>query len=169
MCRPQSLTLIQGKKKLDWIETWLKNFFCRPTEFADVILPLPTVPITDWSFPMSSIPLPRLPDPRSRLSSDMLPDRMMKYQYLRPKPISPSVLENIRMNGPIGYALNTQKIPRNLVSFIQIILECFTDDKITLQVPYDLNAAGCSSDLTMTPINKVKMNHETGLKMIPRR
>lgn len=65
---------------------------------------------------MASIALPRLPDARSRLSSDMLPDSIMKHQHLRAKPIAACVLDNMRMNGPIGYALNTKKIARNVVS-----------------------------------------------------
>lgn len=118
MFHHHSLMLIQGNYQKFFLIifcTEVNLYFYRPTEFADVILPLPMVPITDRSFPMSSIPLPRLPDPQAQFSSDLIPDSFINHQYLRPKPISQTVLENLRMNGPIGYALNTQKISRNLV------------------------------------------------------
>lgn len=54
------------------------NSFSRETEFADVINPLPVVPISDTTFPLSSIPLPSL------LSGDKwfseFPPQLMTYR-----------------------------------------------------------------------------------------
>lgn len=87
----------------------------RPTEFADPIQSLPFVPINDYSFPMASIPLPKLSSAEQKLSSD-LPEDLMKYQHLKPNPIDAEILENVKMKGPIGYALNPKKTIRNIVS-----------------------------------------------------
>ncbi|XP_063707749.1 PAN2-PAN3 deadenylation complex catalytic subunit PAN2-like [Culicoides brevitarsis] len=123
------------------------NGYSRPTEFADPIQPLPFVPINDYSFPMASIPLPKVSSEHEKLSSDM-PEDLMRHQHLKPKPIDAEILENMKMKGPIGYALNPKKTIRNIIPYYQHSLQ---------------------NDQVMTPINKAKTNHENGIKMIPKR
>uniref|UniRef100_A0A336MAC2 CSON014364 protein n=1 Tax=Culicoides sonorensis TaxID=179676 RepID=A0A336MAC2_CULSO len=118
------------------------NNYSRPTDFADPIQPLPFVQITDKSFPMASVPLPTLSSQHEKLSST-LPEDTMKFQHLRPNPIDAEILENMKMKGPIGYALNPKKTIRNII-------------------PYNLHALQ-NNDLVMTPINKAKINNENGI------
>lgn len=89
----------------------------RPTEFADPIQPLPFVQINDYSFPMASVPLPKLSSEQQKLSSDMS-EEMMKFQHLKSTAIEPEILDNMKMKGPIGYALNPKKTIRNMVSIV---------------------------------------------------
>ncbi|XP_059609009.1 PAN2-PAN3 deadenylation complex catalytic subunit PAN2 [Phlebotomus argentipes] len=120
------------------------NAFSRATEFADPIEPLPIVPITDENFPLSSIPLPELTTGDSWLSD--WPPQLMEYRYRRPKPIDPEILASMKMQGPIGYALNPRHTRRN-------------------QIPYYMEASATSNQVATTVTSKP----DTGLKIIPKR
>lgn len=71
---------------------------------------------------MASVPLPKLSSEQQKLSSDM-PEDLMKYQQLKPKAVDAEILENMKMKGPIGYALNPKKTIRNIVSFVCFFTE----------------------------------------------
>lgn len=49
------------------------------------------------------------------MTSD-LPEKMMKHEHLQSLPIDPDIIENMKMKGPIGYALNRKKTIRNKVT-----------------------------------------------------
>lgn len=122
------------------------NAFSRETEFADPIESLPIIPLTDETFPLSSIPLPHLVT-GDRWLSDW-PPQLHEYKYRRPKPIDPEILSTMKMKGPIGYAPNPKLFHRN-------------------QAPYFVEGSGLAN-YTPSQTNSAK-TVDSSLKMIPKR
>ena len=84
------------------------NINSKPTEFADPIETVRSVPITDLWTPMSEIsPFPYYAV-TDKLLSDMSPE-MCRKLYRPTPPIDPEIVETIRMVGSIGYAPNHRK------------------------------------------------------------
>ena len=84
------------------------NINSKPTEFADPIEPIRSVPITDSWTPMSEIsPFPYF-SITDNLLSDMSPE-MCHKSYRPVPPIDPQILSTMRMVGDIGYTPNRGK------------------------------------------------------------
>ena len=80
----------------------------KPTEFADPIEPIRSVPINDLWTPISEIsPFPYYAV-TDKLLSDMSPE-MCRKSYRPTPPIDPEILRTLRMVGSIGYAPNHGK------------------------------------------------------------
>lgn len=125
------------------------NSYSRETEFADAIPTLPSVPITDTTFPLSSIPLPHLVTGEKWLSD--FPPQLLTYRYRTPKPIDSEILSTIKMQGPIGYAPNPRKTRRN-------------------QVPYYIDKNNSNGSSSSSQANQFGKNGtENTLKIIPKR
>ncbi|XP_031636125.1 PAN2-PAN3 deadenylation complex catalytic subunit PAN2 isoform X3 [Contarinia nasturtii] len=125
------------------------NSYSRETEFADPIPTLPSVPITDTTFPLSSIPLPHLVTGEKWLSD--FPAELLTYRYRTPKPIDSEILGTIKMQGPIGYAPNPRKTKRN-------------------QVPYFLDKTNSNGLNSSSQANSFGKNGtENSIKIIPKR
>lgn len=125
------------------------NSYSRETEFADPIQTLPPVSINDTTFPISSIALPHLVTGDKWFSD--FPPQLMTYQYRTPRPIDPDILTTMKMQGPIGYALNPRKMKRN-------------------QVPYFLDKNHSNGMNSSMQTNQYGKNGtENTLKIIPKR
>lgn len=124
------------------------NAFSRNTEFADPVEPLPIIPITDTNYPLSAVLLPNLTTGDTWLSD--WPANLHSYQYRRPKPISPEILNSMKMQGPIGYALNPRTTLRN-------------------QAPYYMGELSSLNNQSQTPTSNSKSGNESGMKIIPKR
>lgn len=132
------------------------NTYSREIEYADPIPQLPMVPITDTSFPLSSIPLPHLVTGRTWFSD--LPEELMNYKYLRSKKIDPEIIANMKMQGPIGYAPNPRTALRNQIPYI-----------IDHGENHENNGNRGNSSNGNSNSNPNKSNTDSGLKIIPRR
>lgn len=124
------------------------NVFSREPEFADPIEPLPMVPITDETFPLSSVPLPQLVTGDKWLSD--WPPALMEYRYRRPKPIDPEILSGMKMKGPIGYAPNPKRQLRN-------------------QAPYIMEGSGGASFVPSPQASSSLKAADSHLRLIPKR
>lgn len=89
------------------------NSFSRASEFADPIEPLPSIAMDDFTTPLTSIPTPF---PENSTLSDW-PDQFSRRRYRRVPPVDPSILNNMRMVGTIGYAPNPTDRRPNQVSY----------------------------------------------------
>lgn len=90
------------------------NSFSRGSEFADPIEPLLSIPMDDFTTPLTSIPSP-YPSENSSLSD--WPDQFSRRRYRRVPPVDPLILNNMRMVGTIGYAPNPADRRPNQVSY----------------------------------------------------
>lgn len=119
------------------------NNFPRETEFADTPEPLPFVSINDLSFPLSSILLPHL-QTGSWLSD--LPKGMCDYQYRRPKPIDPSILNTMKTQGTISYAPNPRTTRRNQIPYVLETDASINDDaEVTSSTSISMKSSSSSS------------------------
>lgn len=132
------------------------NTYSRDIEYADPIPPSPMVPITDYSFPLSSIPLPHLVSGNTWFSD--LPKELMDYKYLRPKKIDPEIISNMKMHGFVGSTPNPRNALRNQIPYIMEHGE-----------NHENNGNRGSTNNGNSNSNSSKMNSEYGLKIIPRR
>ncbi|XP_018369968.1 PREDICTED: PAB-dependent poly(A)-specific ribonuclease subunit PAN2 isoform X3 [Trachymyrmex cornetzi] len=89
------------------------NTFSRPTEFADPIETIPSIPFDDDITPYSTIPMVYSDQP---LLSDW-PEEYLKKVYRRIPPIDPEILRTMKMQGTIGYAPNPQAFRRNQIPY----------------------------------------------------
>nr|XP_049694171.1 PAN2-PAN3 deadenylation complex catalytic subunit PAN2 isoform X3 [Helicoverpa armigera] len=93
------------------------NNFSRATEFADQVVGLPYVGLSDTSFQFATVPLPPLSSGNRWFNE--LPQEFFKKIYRKPKPIDPEVLKSMKMQGPIGYAPNPRTFKRNQMPYIE--------------------------------------------------
>ncbi|RXG56082.1 PAB-dependent poly(A)-specific ribonuclease subunit PAN2 [Armadillidium vulgare] len=89
------------------------NNFSQDTELPIVEEPSQSIPITDVTTPLSSIPLYYSNEP---LLSDW-PEALVKNSYWPTPPIDPVIMQSMRMVGAFGYAPNTLNKKRNQVPY----------------------------------------------------
>lgn len=93
------------------------NPFGRETEFADPVVQLQPMDITDELAIYSSIPRPNLPAGESSYLSDYWPDRFNKQVFRGTPPVNPEILNTMKVVGTIGYARNVTNMKRNQVAY----------------------------------------------------
>ncbi|EFN73985.1 PAB-dependent poly(A)-specific ribonuclease subunit 2 [Camponotus floridanus] len=89
------------------------NTFSRPTEFADPIETVQSIPFDDDVTPFSTIPMVYSDQP---LLSDW-PEEFLKKVYRKTPAIDPEILRTMKMQGTIGYAPNPQAFRRNQIPY----------------------------------------------------
>ncbi|XP_076240982.1 PAN2-PAN3 deadenylation complex catalytic subunit PAN2 isoform X3 [Calliopsis andreniformis] len=89
------------------------NTFSRPTEFADPVETIQSIPFDDDITPLSTIPIVYTGHP---LLSDW-PEEYLKKVYRKTPPIDPEILRTMKMQGTIGYAPNPQAFRRNQIPY----------------------------------------------------
>ncbi|XP_043271434.1 PAN2-PAN3 deadenylation complex catalytic subunit PAN2 isoform X2 [Venturia canescens] len=89
------------------------NAFPRPTEFADPVETLESIPLDDNVTPLSNVPMIYA---GVSLLSDW-PEEFLKKIYRKSPAIDPEILRTMKMQGTIGYAPNPQAFRRNQIPY----------------------------------------------------
>ncbi|XP_020281533.1 PAB-dependent poly(A)-specific ribonuclease subunit PAN2 isoform X2 [Pseudomyrmex gracilis] len=89
------------------------NTLSRPTEFADLVPTVQSIPFDDDVTPLSTIPMIYSDQP---LLSDW-PEEFLKKVYRKTPLIDPEILRTMKMQGTIGYAPNPQAFRRNQIPY----------------------------------------------------